>query len=77
MSALSLGFFASLSGRIEAFWGNAWRGEERRSLPPADVASSALSWTAEANVLGIRVLLEMAGVEGVRKVKERQRCRER
>lgn len=63
------GFFAPLRGGTEAFWGNPWRGGERRSLPYADMVSSALSWTAEANVLGIRVLLEMAGVRGVRKVK--------
>jgi len=40
------------------------------------VASSALSWTAEANVLSIRVLLEMAGVRGVTMVKAIQCCRE-
>lgn len=46
-------------------------------MPCADVASSALSWTAEASVLGIRVLWEMAGVRGVRERKAIRPCGER
>lgn len=31
-------------------------------MPCAEVASSSLSWTTEADVLGIRMLLQMADV---------------